>query len=130
MAALSAPYDAHSKDGELIAYPVAAATTIYKGALVALTGGYAKPAADTAGVLFAGVAHETIANPGAAGAVSVRVEKRGSFLYNRAGQRRGGHRGRPRRWRTTTRWRQRGRPILSNAATSWRSRRRLRRGSA
>ena len=96
MTALTAPLDVHEKDGELVSYPLAANTTIYKGALVALTGGYAKPGADTAGVLFVGVAHETIKNQtstplpggagfaGAAGALNIRVRKVGSFLYSRA----------------------------------------------
>lgn len=96
MTALAAAYDPHPKDGELVAYPVAANTTIYKGALVSLTGGYAKPGADTASTVFVGVAHETKVNTsatvlpggagvaGAAGALSIRVEKKGSYLYNRA----------------------------------------------
>lgn len=96
MTALTAALDVHEKDGELIAYPMAANTTIFKGALVALTAGYAKPGADTAGVLFVGVAHETKFNQtsaplpggagfaGAAGALSIRVRKVGSFQYNRA----------------------------------------------
>jgi len=48
MAALTASYDPHPKDGELVAYPVAANTTIYKGGLVNISGGYAVPAADAA----------------------------------------------------------------------------------
>jgi hypothetical protein len=96
MAALTAPYDTHSKDGELIAYPIAANTTIFKGALVEIVGGFAQPGADTAGAAFAGVAHETKINTaatllpnaggpaGAAGALKVRVDKTGSLLYNKA----------------------------------------------
>ena len=38
MTALAAPYDAHEKEGELVAYPIAANTTIWKGALVGLIG--------------------------------------------------------------------------------------------
>ena len=49
MAALTAAFDTHSKDGELIAYPIAANTTIFKGALVEIVSGFAQPAADTAG---------------------------------------------------------------------------------
>ncbi len=97
MAALTAPYDPHPKDGELIAYPVAANTTIFKGALVEIVNGLAQPAADTAGAAFAGVAHETKVNTaatilpggagaaGAAGALHIRVHKTGSLIYNKAG---------------------------------------------
>ena len=96
MTALTAAYDTHEKPGEMIAYPIAANTTIFKGALVEIVGGYAQPAADTAGALFVGVAHQTKVNTaatpltggagfaGAAGALSVRVHKEGSFLYNNA----------------------------------------------
>ena len=93
MAALAAPYDAHKKDGKLVAYPMAANTTIFKGALVA---GFLVTASDTAGLVFVGVAHETKANQastilpggagvaGAAGALSLRVEKEGTFSYSKA----------------------------------------------
>ena len=96
MAALTAPYDTHSKDGELVAYPIAANTTIFKGALVEIVAGFAQPAADTAGAAFAGVSHETKINTaatlltggagpaGAAGALKVRVHKTGSLLYSKA----------------------------------------------
>ena len=96
MAALTAPYDTHSKDGELVAYPIAANTTIFKGALVEIVAGFAQPAADTAGAAFAGVSHETKVNTaatlltggagpaGAAGALKVRVHKTGSLLYSKA----------------------------------------------
>ena len=93
MAALAAPYDAHKKDGKLVAYPMAANTTIFKGALVA---GFLVTASDTAGLVFVGVAHETKANQastilpggagvaGAAGALSLRVEEEGTFSYSKA----------------------------------------------
>ena len=96
MAALTAAYDTHSKDGELVAYGMAANTTIFKGALVEIVAGFAIPAADTAGAAFAGVAHETVRNiaatilpggagpAGAAGALHIRVHKTGSLLYNKA----------------------------------------------
>lgn len=98
MTALSAAYDAHQKDGELVACPVAANTTIFKGALVAvlLSTGFAQPGADAAGTAFLGVAHETKINTaatalpggagpaGAAGALKVRVEKHGTYVYNKA----------------------------------------------
>ena len=95
MTALAAAYDAHKKDGELVAYPIAANTTIWKGALVGLVGGYAVPASDAASEAFAGVAHESKANQastllpggagpaGAAGALLIRVEKLGTFHYSK-----------------------------------------------
>ena len=81
MTALAANYDAERKDGILVAYKVAARTVVYKGALVCLdAGGYAVPAADEAGLTFAGVAYERADNAaGADGDVSVRVWKDGSF---------------------------------------------------
>jgi len=97
MAALTASYDPHPKDAKVVSYPMAANTTVYKGGLVNISGGYAVPAADAANESFAGVAHETKANvastplpggggfAGAAGALSIRVHKTGAFLYNRAG---------------------------------------------
>lgn len=88
MAALTQAYEALPKDGELVAYPVAASTKIYKGALVSVTSaGYAIPArSGTATDIFVGVAHETVDNSaGANGAKTVRVMKRGTFVYNGTG---------------------------------------------
>lgn len=86
MTALAMSYDAHQKDGELVAYPVGAGATVFKGGLVVVSGGYAIPASDTAGVQFVGVAHETAVNTGgAAGAKLVRVHKTGSFISSKAG---------------------------------------------
>lgn len=86
MTALAMSYDAHQKDGELVAYPVGAGATVFKGGLVVVSGGYAVPASDTAGVQFVGVAHETTVNTGgAAGAKLVRVQKTGSFVYPKSG---------------------------------------------
>ncbi len=51
------------QEGQLAAYPVYRSVTIYKGSLVTVnTGGYAVPAADTAGFLFVGVAAEYVDN--------------------------------------------------------------------
>jgi len=92
MAALTASYDPHPKDAKVVSYPMAANTTVYKGGLVNISGGYAVPAVDDANESFAGVAHETKANQtttplpggggfaGAAGALSIRVHKTGAFL--------------------------------------------------
>ena len=55
-------------------WPVAASTTIYKGTMVMLDGGYLKSAADTAGKLVVGVADEHIDNSaGSAGDKTCRV---------------------------------------------------------
>ena len=97
MTALTASYDTKRKDGELIRYPVAAGAHVFKGALVCVTTatGYLAPAADAAGVVFAGVAYEEGNNlagaeqydetvtSGAAGAVSVRVQKTGVYQYHK-----------------------------------------------
>jgi len=84
--ALSENYDAERKDGILVVYQVAAAATIYKGAMVALDDdGFAIPAADAAGALFVGYAYEKADNAdGEDGDVSVRVWKDGSFLAAKA----------------------------------------------
>lgn len=58
-----------------VAFPVAASTTIYKGALVCEnTAGYAVPAADTASYRFLGIAEEKKDNAsGSAGDLTVKV---------------------------------------------------------
>lgn len=82
MTALTANFDAERKDGVLVCYKVAAATKIYKGAMVAVNAdGYAVPAADAAGLKFVGYAYEPADNSaGAAGDAVLRVWKDGSFL--------------------------------------------------
>ncbi len=75
MAALTANYDAEEKPGEIVAYNVLAATTIYKNALVMCVdaSGYVKPAADSASHTFVGVAMEGADNSaGASGASGSR----------------------------------------------------------
>lgn len=70
--------------GRLQAYPVAASTKIYSGALVALnSSGYAVPAADTAGHKVVGVATAQVDNStGSAGDLSVVVESGTGVLVN------------------------------------------------
>jgi hypothetical protein len=111
MAALTAPYDARRKPGDLTRYPVAAATACFKGGLAVLSGGYAQPGADAAGTQFVGVFAESANNlanaiqpgfvepsigsptpalpsgiaQGSAGAVAVRVYKEGAFVYGKTG---------------------------------------------
>jgi len=61
---------------------MAAATTIYKGAIVCIdAAGNAVAGADTAGLQVAGIAHETVANAGAAGAKLIVVEYDAEFLF-------------------------------------------------
>ncbi len=81
MTALTGAYDARRKDGDLIAYPVAAGAHIFKGALLAVAAtGLAQAASDAAGLTFVGVAYESADNTGgAAGALAVRVLKTGVF---------------------------------------------------
>ncbi|CUU36927.1 MAG: hypothetical protein K6U12_01190 [Armatimonadetes bacterium] len=87
MPALSEPYEAHEREGLLVAYPVAGNTQIWKGALVCVnSGGYLVPASDTSGLRFVGVAFESVDNlNGENGAKRCRVIKRGSFIYHRVG---------------------------------------------
>ncbi len=88
MTALSASYDARRKEGDLIAYPVAAGAHVFKSALVAIAAatGLIQPASDAAGLVFAGVAYEEADNTlGAAGAVTVRVLKTGVFTLAKTG---------------------------------------------
>lgn len=86
MAALTQAYNAETRDGDLIEYGVAASTTIYAGAIVALnTSGYAVPAADTANLLVMGRAEETVDNAsGSAGDLTV-VVRRGLFRWDNHG---------------------------------------------
>jgi len=87
MAAHSAPYETSYKPGHIVLYKVAAATTIYKGALVALdTDGFVTPMTHaTASLKVMGVAEETVVNGGADGDASVRIAKIGSFIIAGSG---------------------------------------------
>lgn len=65
----------------LLSLPVAASTTVYQGALVVISAGYAAPASTATGLIAAGRAEETADNSaGAAGALSVTV-RRGVFKF-------------------------------------------------
>jgi hypothetical protein len=87
MPALQQPYEAHEREGLIVAYPVKANARIWKGALVCVDNtGYLVPASDTANLRFVGVAFESVDNTGGAnGAKRCRVVKRGTFVYNRIG---------------------------------------------
>jgi hypothetical protein len=86
MAALTKDRATPYRDGIEIDFPVAANIKIYAGSLVcANTTGYAVPAADTAGLKFAGVALEQADNTGGAnGAKTVRLRRSGVFEFDAA----------------------------------------------
>jgi len=82
--ALSASRDlSHYVDQELRTYKVKGSTTIYKGALVGLSSGYARGlvAADK----FVGIAYEEVVNAGADGAKEIRVYTLGDFEHALSG---------------------------------------------
>lgn len=82
MTALAAAANRLSREDDIIGYPVLTATTIYKGAIVALDdNGYAIPATDTANLRVVGVAEDTVVNSGASGAKFVRVLSGRAFLF-------------------------------------------------
>ncbi len=84
MTALSANYDAAEKDGKVQAQLVGAAKRLHQGALLVTddTTGLLEAGADTSGKTFAGIAYDPADNSGgSAGAITCRVQKRGSFVY-------------------------------------------------
>lgn len=84
--ALSAPRNTLTKGRDLLVAPVAAATVIHAGALVALNAsGLAVPGSVAATLTAAGRAEESADNSaGAASAISVTV-RRGVFLFKNHG---------------------------------------------
>ncbi len=80
---LAADRKTNYRDGVEIDLPVKTLTKIYAGSMVCLdAAGYAVPAADAAGNIFAGVAMEQADNSaGLDGALSVRVRRLGVFEY-------------------------------------------------
>ena len=90
MAQLTTNYEANEKAGTLAAYNVKAGVRIWRGALTATedTTGLLVPAQDAAGRTFCGVAFEPGDNSaGGDGAVGVRVQKEGAFVYGFSGTR-------------------------------------------
>jgi hypothetical protein len=87
MPALQQPYEAHEREGLIVAYPLKANARIWKGALVCVDNtGHLVPASDAANLRFVGVAFESVDNTGGAnGAKRCRVIKRGTFVYSRTG---------------------------------------------
>lgn len=87
MAAKTAAHDDQRKDGQIVAYKMAASETIYKGSTVVLQGGYAQTNDGTtntldAGDVFAGICVETKANAGSAGDENVRVYTDGNVVVD------------------------------------------------
>lgn len=86
MTAATGPITTTENQGErvplrFLTVPMKAATTAYAGTIVVADAGYACPARTATGLLVLGRATETVANPGAAGAKSITVE-RGAFTLN------------------------------------------------
>jgi len=81
MAALTSDRNTEYSLGDLLSIPVAAETRIFAGSLVCSNAdGYAVPAADTAGLVFEGVATAQADNRnGADGDLSVVVRRRGRY---------------------------------------------------
>jgi len=85
MTALSANYEAKRQDGIILSYPVLAASTIYKGALLVDVGtGFAQPGSGVGAYTFLGVAAEAATGGTSDGDVRVRVYKSGVFQYAKA----------------------------------------------
>jgi hypothetical protein len=82
MTALTADFDSPRVQGVARSLPLAAGVTIFEGALVVMAAGVAEPGTTALGLISVGRAHSQVSNVGgAAGAVSVRVE-RGVFAWN------------------------------------------------
>lgn len=84
MSALTENRETNRRDGKLLACPVAASTTIYKGGFVCNnTSGYAVAAAATLGFKLLGVSYEKINNAsGSNGDKDIRVHRDGIFEFN------------------------------------------------
>lgn len=87
MVALTADKEVEFDLNSIRSHPVAATTEIFLGALVCVNAaGNAVPAADTAGLIFVGVATEHADNnPGAAGDIRVKVRVNGMHRMVAAG---------------------------------------------
>ena len=84
--ALSAAKLQKFEEGFEHGFKVAASTTIYAGAMVMLSGGYAVPGADTASARFIGIAMTTVDNSaGADGAKTVIVRMPEAFRAKATG---------------------------------------------
>ena len=91
MTALTARRRVKRRTGEIVTHPVAAGAHVFEGALVALEGGYAKPAYEAGSLVAAGVARVAADNTsGQDGAIKVDV-MRGIFAFENAGDVTRGH---------------------------------------
>lgn len=80
--ALSADRNTPYMDAELLAVPVATATTIYAGALVVSNAsGYAAPGSTATGLVALGRAEESVVNAGANGAKTIQVRRNKAFKF-------------------------------------------------
>jgi len=80
--ALTADRNTPSRDGELVAVPMAASTTIYGGGMVGKNAaGYTVPGADVAGLTIVGVADGYAHNSGDAGDEDVLVRRKRAFCF-------------------------------------------------
>jgi len=86
MAALTQDKDTPNQQlGRVVTIPIAAATKIFKGAMVSVNAaGFAIVGADVASSIVMGVADEQVDNTGAAGALSINVRK-GVFGFTTLG---------------------------------------------
>lgn len=85
MGTLAADKQAHRKDGVELPFKVKTATTIFGGSNACIgADGYAVPGADTAGLIFQGVATSQVVNAGASGAKTVVLRRSGVFLMELA----------------------------------------------
>lgn len=85
MSATSVDREAKRSEGQLKAFQIASATTIYKGSLVGLnSSGLLVSMSDTASLVFAGVAAEGVVNP-SGGTKKCRVYREGEFEFAYAG---------------------------------------------
>lgn len=82
--ALSAARKTRNKPGEIIAYPVKSATTIYAGGFVMLDSTGYLVMASIGGGRLVGIAVETVANP-SGGDLVCRVQKTGLFKFAKTG---------------------------------------------
>ena len=85
MTALSAPRLVSEKAGITSTAPVAAATTIFQGALVVMEGGVAKPGKTALSLVVLGIADETVDNSGGIAGAARVTTRRGIFRFANLG---------------------------------------------
>ena len=80
MGALTTSANRKKKEGDLLALTVKSGSAVFKGAAACVgADGYLIPGADTAGLIFAGVAYESVTGDGS---LKCRVERKGLYLFN------------------------------------------------